>query len=122
MSRKEGKKNMRTRVDSRFLIATIDGELQIIDRGVLVYEGDTVVFVGPDYTEPCDRTIDASNRIVSPGFISAHTHMGVAPSTDRSARMFTIIGKRGSTKCSCQFEQRRTLTQPEQRHGPPCWS
>ncbi|WP_395405825.1 amidohydrolase family protein (plasmid) [Arthrobacter sp. UC242_113] len=85
MSRKEGKKNMRTRVDSRFLIATIDGELQIIDRGVLVYEGDTVVFVGPDYTEPCDRTIDASNRIVSPGFISAHTHMGGGP-FDRSLR------------------------------------
>ena len=75
----------RTRVDSRFLIAFHNGQHRVIDRGVLVYEGNRVVHAGSSYDEACDETIDASNRIVAPGFVSAHTHMGGSP-FDRSFR------------------------------------
>ena len=76
---------LRTRVDSRYLIAFDEGEHKIVDRGVLVYEGNRVVYTGPHYDGPADETIDATDRIVAPGFISTHTHMGGSP-FDRSLR------------------------------------
>jgi cytosine/adenosine deaminase-related metal-dependent hydrolase len=76
---------LRTRVDTHQLIAYQDGEHTVIDRGVLVYEGNTIVHAGPDYDGPSDAVIDATDRIVAPGFVSTHTHMGGSP-FDRSFR------------------------------------
>lgn len=76
---------MRTRVNSRYLIAFVDGEHTIIDKGILVYEGSRVVYAGLDYDGSADETIDATDRIVAPGFVSTHTHMGGSP-FDRSMR------------------------------------
>ena len=77
--------SVRTRVNTRYLIAYRDGEHCVIDRGVLVYEGNRVVFTGTSYDEPCDEVVDATDRVVAPGFISTHTHMGGSP-FDRSFR------------------------------------
>lgn len=69
----------RTRVDCGQLIAYRDGQHRQLDRGVLVHEGGTVVFVGEDYDGPCDERIDATDKVVAPGFVSLHTHMAGSP-------------------------------------------
>jgi cytosine/adenosine deaminase-related metal-dependent hydrolase len=37
-------------------------------------EGDAVTYVGTDRNRPADRVIDASGRLVAPGFINLHVH------------------------------------------------
>lgn len=69
----------RTRIDTRYLVAYRDGEHRIVDRGTLVYEGDRIVFAGPNYDGPADETVDARDKVVAPGFISMHTHMAGSP-------------------------------------------
>lgn len=50
----------------------------ILERGTILMEADKIVAVGTDLTIPADaRVIDVQGRIVTPGFIDAHTHMGI---------------------------------------------
>lgn len=77
---------MRTRINTRYLVGFHEGKHATIERGVLVHEDDRVVHVGDtNYDEPCDVTIDATDRIIAPGMISSHTHMGGSP-FDRTFR------------------------------------
>ncbi|HXH01979.1 MAG TPA: amidohydrolase family protein [Candidatus Competibacteraceae bacterium] len=58
-----------TRITGRYVIA-FDGEQhEILENGEVVFENDTIVFTGFAYPHPVDRTIDAGNAIVGPGFI-----------------------------------------------------
>lgn len=44
-------------------------------RADILIEGDRIAAIGPDLTATeVDETIDASDRIVLPGFVNAHTH------------------------------------------------
>jgi cytosine/adenosine deaminase-related metal-dependent hydrolase len=48
---------------------------QVYRRGIdLAFEGNAIVFVGPNYGGPADTTIDGSNRFVLPGLIDVHSH------------------------------------------------
>ena len=47
--------------------------------GVVVYEGNTIVYVGKEYAEPVARTIDATGKVVTPGFINTHAHLAGSP-------------------------------------------
>lgn len=68
-----------TRYNTRFTNATIiDGTGANRFRGHLFVDGDTIAAVLPaDSTAPlpeADKTIDAQDRVLAPGFIDAHTH------------------------------------------------
>jgi 5-methylthioadenosine/S-adenosylhomocysteine deaminase len=77
--------NMRTKVSSKYLIAEVEGEPVVIADGELVFEGDEIIFVGKHFADHVDRNLDATDSIVSPGFISTHSHLGGSP-FDRSLR------------------------------------
>ena len=51
--------------------------------GVVVIEDDRIVEVGRDVRGQVDETIDARDRILTPGLISTHAHIGGSP-LDRS--------------------------------------
>ena len=60
---------MRTKVKAKFVIGFNGTEHIIYKNGEVVYEKDTIIFVGQNYNGDVDQTIDAGNAIVSPGFI-----------------------------------------------------
>ena len=44
----------------------------------ILIDGDKVVYVGEKYTGEYDDVIDASGKIVMPGLINCHTHLGMS--------------------------------------------
>ncbi|MFA5853192.1 MAG: amidohydrolase family protein, partial [Spirochaetales bacterium] len=62
------------------LVVTKDGENRIFRNGVIYIEGNTIKAIGP--ADKLDRAayagaevIDASGKIVAPGFVSLHSHL-----------------------------------------------
>ncbi|WP_297463899.1 amidohydrolase family protein [Thermococcus sp.] len=52
----------------------IHGEnFEVVEADVLI-EGNRIVRVGKNITEPADTVIDAKGKVVSPAFINLHTH------------------------------------------------
>jgi len=51
--------------------------------GVVVIEGDHILHVGPRFDGAVDETVDAADRVLTPGLISTHAHIGGSP-LDRS--------------------------------------
>lgn len=60
---------MKTRLTARFVIGYADGDHVIYPGGEVVYEGDTILFVGHDFPGQVDVTHDYGDAIISPGFI-----------------------------------------------------
>jgi 5-methylthioadenosine/S-adenosylhomocysteine deaminase len=64
---------------SHGLVVTMDGNRAIYEDGGLAISGDTILAVGPQsaitakYT--ASQTIDATGKLVLPGFINGHTHV-----------------------------------------------
>src|SRR4051794_27103767 len=60
---------MITKLQGRYVIG-FDGEDHVIfENAEVVYENDTIVFVGKDYLGEVDEVINAGNAVISPGFI-----------------------------------------------------
>ncbi len=65
------------------MIALTNGKLYtmedgIIDYGIVLIEDNKIAAVGADVAIPADaQIIDVAGRIVTPGFIDAHTHIGI---------------------------------------------
>ena len=60
---------MKTKLSAKFIIA-FDGRQHVIMRDAeLVYEGNTIIYVGRGYEGTCDHLLDCGNAVVSPGFI-----------------------------------------------------
>lgn len=60
---------MKTKITGRYIIGHVDGSPLVFMDGCVIYEEDTIIYVGSTYEEPVDLTIDAGNAIISPGFI-----------------------------------------------------
>ena len=65
------------------MIALTNGTLYtmedgIIEHGTVLINENKIVAVGADVVVPADaQVIDVEGRIVTPGFIDAHTHIGI---------------------------------------------
>ncbi len=60
---------MKIALTGRFVVGFRDGDHCLIENGMVVYEGDEIIFVGRTYADPVDRTIDVGNAVIGPGFI-----------------------------------------------------
>ncbi len=64
--------------NARFVL-TQDGERNLLEGVSIAVQGDTIAAVGPAHEVAKRfkgaRTLDASDRLVTPGLINAHTHM-----------------------------------------------
>jgi 5-methylthioadenosine/S-adenosylhomocysteine deaminase len=53
----------------------------LLEEGTVIIDGATIAYVGTDDAEQVDRTIDASGKLVSPGFVNTHVHAGIEGAT-----------------------------------------
>src|SRR5271163_1754016 len=68
--------SMRTRISCGWLVAHADGHHTLWRNAELVYEGNTVLFIGERFEGAVDHEINARERLVIPGFIDTHVHSG----------------------------------------------
>jgi cytosine/adenosine deaminase-related metal-dependent hydrolase len=71
---------LKTRYRGRYVIGfdeTRDSHT-IIDNGEVVVEDNRIEFVGKQYRGEVDREVDATDCLISPGFINAHALMDVS--------------------------------------------
>ena len=73
----------KTRIRASHIVAFDGQEHRYLKDGEVVFEGDTIVYVGKAYTGEVDETIDAENKVVIPGLVCVHSHMAGSP-MDRS--------------------------------------
>jgi cytosine/adenosine deaminase-related metal-dependent hydrolase len=67
---------MRTRITCGWLVGHSGSHHTLWRDAELVYEGNTVLFVGGRFDGDVDREIDARGKLVAPGFIDTHVHSG----------------------------------------------
>ena len=80
---------MRTRISCGWLVGHADGHHTLWRNAELVFEGNTVLFVGACFDGAVDREIDARDKLVAPGFIDTHVHSGHRA----SHRLISDIGR-----------------------------
>jgi cytosine/adenosine deaminase-related metal-dependent hydrolase len=68
---------MRTKLQGGVVVGFNGRSHMLIRDGVVVWEDDRIVFVGKQFAEPVDRTIQATDRLIMPGLIDLHWHAGV---------------------------------------------
>ena len=80
---------MRTMIKGGWVVGYQDPTHVLFKNGVVVFEDDKIIHVGSFFDGAIDRTIDASGKLVSPGFIDTHVHCGhLAP-----LRLITDVGR-----------------------------
>ena len=67
---------MRTKIEATWIVGHEKGEHRLLRDGVLVYEDNKIVHLGPDFDGDVDTVIDAKGKLVCPGFIDTHVHSG----------------------------------------------
>src|SRR5260370_7511431 len=67
---------MRTRLACGWVVAHAQGHHTLWRHAELVFEGNTVLFIGEHFDGRVDQEIDAGDKLVVPGFIDAHVHSG----------------------------------------------
>src|SRR5262249_39170970 len=67
---------MRTLVRGGWIVGFAGGGHALLRDGVVVFEDDRIVHVGPRFDGTVDREIDARDKLVCPGFIDTHVHSG----------------------------------------------
>src|SRR5512144_1737509 len=73
----------RTAIRAGYILAFDGRGHRLLRDGVVVMEGDHILAVGPRFDGTVDEVVDATNRVVTPGLISTHAHIGGSP-LDRS--------------------------------------
>src|SRR5215468_6646353 len=67
---------MRTLVRGGWVVGFAGGGHTLVRDGVVAFEDDRIVHVGPRFDGTVDREIDARDKLVCPGFIDTHVHSG----------------------------------------------
>ena len=65
---------MKIRIDGGVVVGWSGTSHEIVPNGAVLIDGDTIASVGTDKSQPADKIIDASGKIVSPGFVNLHVH------------------------------------------------
>src|SRR5918992_5138853 len=65
---------MKIRIDGGVVVGWSGAGHEIIPDGSVLIENDTIRSVGKDKSQAVDKVIDASGKIVSPGFVNLHVH------------------------------------------------
>jgi 5-methylthioadenosine/S-adenosylhomocysteine deaminase len=60
---------MLTKLKGRYVIGFDGDDHVILKDSEVVYENDTIIYVGKNYPKEVDKVIDAGNAVISPGFI-----------------------------------------------------
>ena len=68
---------MKTIIKNGMLIS-MDKDKGMYTYEDVVFEDDKIIYVGNDYKDKCDNVIDAKGKIVMPGLINCHTHLGMS--------------------------------------------
>lgn len=66
---------MKTRIQGGYVVAFDGQQHEILDNGCVVYEGNSILFVGFPNDPTCpqaDRVVHAPGRLISPGLINLH--------------------------------------------------
>ena len=66
----------RIRIDASYIVAFNGTSHVLLQDGVVVFEGNEIIHVGKSYTGQVDTTIEAAGKLVMPGFINLHAHIG----------------------------------------------
>ena len=80
----------RVAIRAGFIVAFDGRAHRLLRDGVVVLEGERIVHVGRTFDGTADETIDARDRVLTPGLITTHAHIAGSP-LDRS-----FIEDRGS--------------------------
>ena len=67
---------MRTKITASWIVGHEKGRHTLIRDGVVVYEDTKILHVGQSFDGDVDKTIDATGKLVAPGFIDTHVHSG----------------------------------------------
>ncbi|HEY3304920.1 MAG TPA: amidohydrolase family protein [Candidatus Binatia bacterium] len=65
---------MTIRIDGGTVVGWSGTSHELVPDGSVLIEGDSVSYVGADRTKRADEVIDASEKLVCPGFINLHVH------------------------------------------------
>ncbi len=63
---------MRTLIQGGWVVGYQAGEQRLLHNGQVVWEDDRIIFVGRGFTEHVDVMLDASGKLISPGFVNLH--------------------------------------------------
>jgi len=69
---------MKIGIEGGLIIAFNGTEHRLIENGVVVFEGDTIVHVGKSYSGNLDRKIEAKKRLVIPARAAKEFHYKIA--------------------------------------------
>jgi len=65
-----------TLIQGGWVIGSNGTEHRLVEDGVVVFEENEIIHVGKSYSGPVDETINANGKIIAPGFINMHCHVG----------------------------------------------
>jgi 5-methylthioadenosine/S-adenosylhomocysteine deaminase len=69
----------RTLIRAGYVIAFDGRGHRLLRDGAVVLEGDRIVHVGPRFEGSADDTVDARDRLLTPGLMSTHAHVSGSP-------------------------------------------
>src|SRR5262245_39811477 len=81
---------MITAIEGGTVVAYEHGRHRIVPGGTVVFENDRITFVGRRFPAAVDRRLDATGRLVIPGFVNLHCHAD----TEAGGRLVADAGRR----------------------------
>jgi cytosine/adenosine deaminase-related metal-dependent hydrolase len=67
---------MRTKIAATWIVGHEGSKHALLRDAEVVFEGNKIIYVGKRFDGHVDKTIDAPDRLVAPGFIDTHVHSG----------------------------------------------